>query len=427
MSRLAHQINDQLTPSSPIRSRGRRGLGDASADARAQLQKQLTKNGNDYLVSTAPDTYRQNAGQWNQLLSDVASGNFGAAAADGDQIAFATISVSEPLVGIAIGAIVEGIEWLYSNDHPDPCTIKGCGGTFGMPECDNFPDGTSPFTWSSIASQGGAPPPAPDAYGLLPGTNLKDWSDYYWLCSGSPPYKIGVNCPYGSPVPTMPGGPGSFEAGLQQAMMQQWNTHATAPWLCKAMKDAGMDGSVYFGNNGNEVAVWKMLFAYAGLLIQPFAAAWNASHDTGGSPQRKVTYGPYLYNSVPGAGSLAYGDPLNAAFFGLWMVSGLPQGATVSVMVNGGQTLSAPKIGSVLAKTGGVFRPGAATPTSSTSSTILTSVAVAAAAALVGTAAYARYKHKPYKTVWSDIWKKTGGRVHVPKHLLPKHLLSRPR
>jgi hypothetical protein len=59
--------------------------------------------------------------------------------------------------------------------------------------------------------------------------------------------------------------------------------------------------------------------------------------------------------------------------------------------------------------------------TSSTTSTILTGTAVAAGAALLATVLYARYKHKPVKTVLKTAWSKTGGKIHVPHHLhMPK-------
>jgi len=453
LAHRAYQLNDQLSPRG---AGGRRGFGDAQAQITAyqqQLKAQFQQQGSDFLLQSVPPSLKQNQAQWLQFVGDIQSGNYGQAALDGEVLLITALAGTG--VGLVFGAIIGAIEGIYGADHPQPCTIVGCGPTFNLPECDTFPDGRSPFTWASLASMGPAPPPPDQVNGYIPGTWLVNWGDFYWLCTPPPPYRMGINCPYGSPLPNAAGGPGSFEDGLQQALMSSWDTHATAPWLCTAMQNAGLNGQIYSpGSAGNELAIWKALFAYAGQLVPPFVAAWNATHSPGTvnvpctqqaceaaggtwygggdcsvggqyyncqgpAPQRKVTYGPW-----PGgltASGLSTGDPLNAAFYGLALAAGLPDNATVSVMVNGGPAITgAGKVkfaGNVAVNSGGVrslLPPKPKPSSSSTATKILTGTALTAVAAAIGTILYARYNHKPVKTVVKSAWSKTGGRIHVP-------------
>ena len=95
------------------------------------------------------------------MLGDIAAGNYAQAGIDGEIL----LSAYGGPPGIALGALIGAIELIYGNDHPAPCTITGCGSTFGLPECAGFPDGRSPFASSSIASMGPAPPPPSEQNG----------------------------------------------------------------------------------------------------------------------------------------------------------------------------------------------------------------------------------------------------------------------
>ena len=51
-----------------------------------------------------------------------------------------------------------------------------------------------------------------------------------------------------------------------------------------------------------------------------------------------MTYGPW--SGGLSASGLSTGDPLNAAFYGLALLAGLPPDATISVMINGGAAVN---------------------------------------------------------------------------------------
>jgi hypothetical protein len=312
------------------------------------------QQGSNYILSTASSSTGFTPGQIASIASDIQNGLYGQAAVEAS-VALVELEYG-PVVGTAFGAIIAGIEELYANDHPAPCTVPGCESTFGLPAC---PQG-NPFTWAAIGSQFTYVAPQGDIpLYTFDWCGMTDWTNGNFLCDPPP-----GQCyfPTGSD-PTRPGGPDSFEGSLQTAMMQAWDATASAPTICDLIRQSGGDGNIGFATTVAP-GIWRMLMANAGAAIPAFVLAWNATHDVGvvggpcdqanceahGSvwvngqcvsggvnvdclapaPQRAVSY------VVGGPGVSVSPDPLNMAFQGLAQLAKLPIGSTITVMVNGG-------------------------------------------------------------------------------------------
>jgi len=391
------------------------------------LKNSYTQQGNEYILNTAQAT----AGvdfqglDFSATIAALARGDVPGAidAADTAIVAYASLSV--PAAGLIVSAFVEGIEALWST-QPSPCTIAGCESTFNMSACDHWPDG-NPFLWSSIAATllPALPPAQPYHFSGGPDSgpsNLIDWGSYDWQDS--------------TPLdPTKPGGPGSFEQGLQLAMMTLWDSLVTAPLICNTLKNAGQSGDIMLNSSTRE-QIWSMLIANAGALVPVFLAAWNVDHTLGtvttnvpctqancaasggtwiasdhscGSggvavtcttkapaPPRKISYT---------VGTSTYENPLSVAFEGLAQLSNLPAGATLSLLVNSGP----PGHGAINAAAAAV------SSSSSSSSSAGTVVLVGGGLVAAAAAAWALTGHSFSWEAIKAVFKHAGG-SHDDKH-----------
>jgi hypothetical protein len=263
------------------------------------------------------------------IVDLVANGQYGQAAVASIELTMSTVGGP---VGLAAAAII-GLLMIPGSDQGSPCTVPGCGGTFGMQEC---PQG-NPFTMDTIASYEPAVPPLTGYHfsgnpNMGP-TNLLDWGSYDWATGQDTTWNYR-------------GGHGSFEEALQKAVMSAWDTAASPPIVCQTIQKIiapppgqptgpfgpanQSDGSIMGPNPGSDAtraAVWTALCITAGMLLAGFVTAWNKAHQ---GPQRKITY------TVPGPGALPYttSDMLAPAFWGLAWAAGKPAGSTMSVVIN---------------------------------------------------------------------------------------------
>ena len=305
------------------------------------------------------------------LIDDIKSGNWSAAAEELTSIGTTILSsaIGGP-VGLAIGAFfagIEAIEFQFGGGDTKPCTVPGCEGAFNLPTCTE----PNPFDWGWLGSQFEyVPPQGSNSYFLLGPTwggaaGMLDWGSNDWRKTSGGTYDW--------TSPTIKGGPGSFEQALEYAMLNAWQATASSPGLCALIKAAKADGNVNPSAGGGDLVtnVRRYLMAQSGALIPAMVVAWNASHTTGtlsaevactqatceaaggtwfgpgdcgkggqtlnctqttAAPQRKIAYtvgagvGNYVINN----------DPLQLAFDGLAALSGIPAGATISVLVNSG-------------------------------------------------------------------------------------------
>lgn len=393
-----------------------------------QYAAQFTQQGKEYVLNEASAATGLSVFDITKIASQISDGQYGQALLTAD---LAVISAfATPAVGAFFGAVIAGVEALWSAETPSPCTIPGCGPTFNLPEC---PQGIS-FTWAWIGTQNGEY--VPTISNSYPGTGTVWWGNPAWLV----------------PSATTPGGPGSFEDGLEQAVMAVWDQVVSAPNACAALKAAGLDGNIGYGSTGTGQSLVAAAILSVGSLVAPFVVAWNKTHTsgtidvpctqatclppaqwingqctvaagqvacTGPAPQRKISY---TVVDLAGVDPSNFTDPVAIAFQGLAALARIPVGATISVFVNSGPPTSSSGPGGPM---GTVERPGIhdvnvdSSSVAGVASTVAIGAAAVAGAALLGTAIYARIKHKPYKQVWQGIWQHTGGRVHAPHMHMP--------
>lgn len=318
---------------------------------------------------------------YTNLLVDIKNGNWTAFGND------AAMTISEWL-GMEVGGplfaaflqTLTSLEIDFNTPDQYPCTIQGCGSTFGgMAECSV----TNEFAWDQIGANFVYVPPQGSNLEFQLGPNgpsgaagMLWWGSGGWRQTNIPDPNHPGQFLFDDTDPTMKGGPDSFEWALEQAVLAIWNQWSTPPGICNVIAQVGGDGNINRSYGGGALAnkVWTDLMARLGALVVPMIVAWNKTHTTGvirtqrvcvkadcpgsfypfsqgsptgycssggvqdycytlaAAPQREISYTVSSY----AGGYASSNDPLQMAFDGLALLAGIPPGSTISVLVNSG-------------------------------------------------------------------------------------------